>query len=100
MMNAYRNANPSAKLIIEQPGEPLFEVSLYQATYSIGRAADNDIVLVLGHVSSHHGRFERQGNLWTYYDLGSTNGSTVNGQRIQSAALVDGDKGPAGDFDD
>ncbi len=46
-------------------------------TLRIGRLPDNDLVLDDELVSGHHGRLERQGPLWRYTDLGSTNGSIV-----------------------
>ncbi len=79
------------RLIIRLPGSPTREVSLDRSAFTIGRLEDNDIVLPHSYVSGRHGRLELQNNAWHYTDLGSTNGTFVNGQRMPSATLRDGD---------
>ena len=40
-----------------------------------------------------HAELHHQGGLWVLRDLGSTNGTTVNGRRVVGAAVVrDGDQ--------
>jgi ABC-type multidrug transport system ATPase subunit len=78
-------------LVIRLAGQSPREVELDQSAFTIGRGPDNDIVLSIKYVSAHHGRLERRGADWHYVDLGSTNGTFVNGQRVQSAVLRDGD---------
>ena len=78
-------------LIIRVVGEPQREVTLDRSPLTMGRAPDNDIVLMHGFVSAHHGQFERQGAVWHYTDLGSTNGTYVNGQRQEHTPLHNGD---------
>jgi ABC-type multidrug transport system ATPase subunit/pSer/pThr/pTyr-binding forkhead associated (FHA) protein len=80
-----------SRLIIRIPGESLREASLDKALVSIGRKPDNDITLSPQYVSGYHGQVEKRGTLWHYTDLGSTNGTFINGQRAQSADLRDGD---------
>src|SRR5437868_12802597 len=63
----------------------------------IGRSTDNDIALPDNEkrVSSKHARLERQGALLQITDLGSTNGTFVNGRKIEvnsATDLKDGDK--------
>src|SRR5947208_10631298 len=60
-------------------------------TLVVGRTADNDLSIDHPLVSRHHARFERAGARWTVTDLGSTNGTYVNGQRVATAALSIGD---------
>jgi pSer/pThr/pTyr-binding forkhead associated (FHA) protein len=49
---------------------------------SIGRHEDNDIILADPQASRHHAEIVMQGGRWVLSDLGSANGSYVNGQRI------------------
>ena len=78
-------------LIIRVPGETPSEVALDREFFTIGRYSDNDIVLAHNYVSGHHGRLESRDGVWHYIDLGSTNGTYINGQRMMSAVLRDGD---------
>jgi pSer/pThr/pTyr-binding forkhead associated (FHA) protein len=58
----------------------------------IGRAAGGDIQLADAYTSSEHARIQQVGDRWLLEDLGSMNGSYVNGQRIRgSQPLADGD---------
>jgi pSer/pThr/pTyr-binding forkhead associated (FHA) protein len=57
----------------------------------IGRREDCDLRIPLGDVSRKHCRVVRNGDYITLEDLGSSNGTFVNGQRIQEATLNAGD---------
>lgn len=57
----------------------------------IGRAAANDLVLDSGRVSRFHAVLSLDGPTVSITDLGSRNGTYVNGARIRSCVLVDGD---------
>lgn len=57
----------------------------------VGRDPDNDLVLTDGVVAPHHAEFRQAGEAWRIFDLNSTNGTYVNGQREQDAILYDGD---------
>lgn len=56
-----------------------------------GRAADCDVVLGIDEVSRRHARFERAGDRFEVCDLGSVNGTFVNGRRVEREALHVGD---------
>jgi hypothetical protein len=45
---------------------------------SVGRALNNDLVVVLSTVSKLHGYFLCEGTTWTYIDHGSRNGTRIN----------------------
>ena len=49
---------------------------------NIGRADYNDIVLPDESVSQAHAKLQRRENVWVLTDLGSTNGTQVDGERI------------------
>ncbi|HEX8170512.1 MAG TPA: FHA domain-containing protein [Thermoanaerobaculia bacterium] len=59
---------------------------------TIGRAADNSIAIADGSVSSNHARITRTDDGFFLEDLGSRNGSFVNGDKITAKRqLADGD---------
>jgi hypothetical protein len=57
----------------------------------IGRSSDCNISLSDPNVSRRHAEVRRIGDGYSLVDLGSTNGTEVNGQRIQETALMNGD---------
>ena len=66
----------------------------------IGRAVECDIVITSKRVSREHTRLQRDGRKVMVEDLGSTNGTTLNGERISNARdLRDGDHITIGDVD-
>jgi pSer/pThr/pTyr-binding forkhead associated (FHA) protein len=56
---------------------------------TIGRHEDNTIVLPDPLVSRHHTEIAMQGGRWVIRDLGSANGTYVNGQRITGPRVLD-----------
>jgi len=57
----------------------------------VGRLASCDVCLADANTSRQHAAFVREGAGWSIEDLGSTNGTIVNGTRIESLRLRDGD---------
>src|SRR5207247_727310 len=58
----------------------------------IGRSSDLDMVLVEEMVSRRHARIRMFGGVISIEDLGSTNGTFVNGEKIMKAQLKEGDR--------
>ena len=62
-------------------------------TIQIGRAVDNDIVITSKRVSREHARIRQEGRKWLLEDLGSANGTFLNGERVLTPIeLRDGDR--------
>ncbi len=67
--------------------------------FTIGRSPDNDLVLNSSSVSRHHARLENRDGCWWLTDLGSQNGTCLNGQLLTApAALAANDQVRAGDI--
>jgi hypothetical protein len=65
----------------------------------IGRSADNDVQIDNLALSRHHAAIETAGGAHIFKDFGSTNGSSVNGERVVGRrALTDGDRIQLGKF--
>lgn len=84
-------------LIVQQPGKKREIYDLSGAAVSIGRVKTNDIVLTEDTaISREHCRLERatDNKGWTIRDLGSANGTLLNGEEIgpDPLPLQDGDQ--------
>ncbi len=92
-----RPSAPTARLrVIDREGiEAVHEFD--GAGLTIGRSADNDLVLPDGRVSRHHARIVGRRGTLVYADLGSTNGSRVNGVAVGELVLGIGDRIEVGD---
>jgi len=66
-------------------------VALPSQMVSIGRAPDNEVVVGDPATSGHHGRIDVRGGAFWISDLGSTNGTLVNGDPVIEKQLSDGD---------
>jgi len=58
----------------------------------IGRSSDLDMVLVEDMVSRKHAKISTVGNQIVISDMGSTNGTFVNGEKVKKARLKEGDR--------
>jgi len=66
-------------------------------TAVIGRSPDCSVYLADSSVSRRHAEVRPAGDGWLLVDLGSTNGTRVNGATISERRLVDGDTITVGD---
>jgi phosphoserine phosphatase RsbU/P len=91
-------SSPSAELVIDSSTKPSFRVRLEKDSYTLGRSGTNDLAFPTDQsLSREHLVFERTGDEWTIRDLGSRNGTQINGARMNgSAALAHGDRITAG----
>ena len=55
----------------------------------IGRSRQCDIVIDDPNVSRRHAEVRPQGGAWVLSDLGSTNGSVLNGRRIEEPEVIE-----------
>jgi hypothetical protein len=67
------------------------DLTLDQGVTVIGRSSGCDIVVDDPNVSRRHAEVRRLGEGYSLVDLGSTNGTEVNGQRVGETSLMNGD---------
>lgn len=83
-------------LILKEGSAPV-TLQLEQDVIAIGRSKENQIVLKNIKASRRHARIERIGATYQITDLGSGNGTKVNGKKIDFQALNKGDEIAIGD---
>jgi len=71
---------------------------LPMSTLTVGRAADNDVVFDDPSLSRKHARLHRSPNAVEIEDLGSSNGTYINGRRLGKGAAGPGDTIRFGDL--
>lgn len=83
-------AQPRTRLLLNTPnGRHVIPLESTQLT--VGRGLNNDIILEDTRVSRHHAQMRYRARRFWISDLGSTNGTFVNGEQIEEKALRDGD---------
>jgi hypothetical protein len=85
-------AGPKAELTIESGPDAGHSHPAGEKALRLGRSPDNDVILRDPATSGHHARLERRGDVFWVVDLGSTNGTFVNGESVQEKQLNDGDR--------
>jgi pilus assembly protein CpaF len=86
-------------LVVTEKGGSQQRLQFEKESISIGRVHGNDVVLPRGNVSKRHSKLTFKGGVYTLTDMGSTNGTYVNGRRVPEQQTIDpGDKIYVGDF--
>ncbi len=75
-------AAPLASLLIRGGALKGKRLPVRSPIVNIGRADYNDIVLPESSVSTSHAKLQRREGVWVVIDLGSTNGTTVDGETV------------------
>jgi hypothetical protein len=79
------------RLVLSLDGVVLKEVPVAKDRTTIGRRSHNDLVIDNLAVSGEHAVMFKSGDDMYIEDLGSTNGTTVNGQPVKKHLLLGGD---------
>ena len=86
-------------ILINEKGGEQKRLEFDKPEVTIGRVAGNDIILPKGNVSKRHSRIVLKDGKFIIVDLKSTNGTYVNGRKINSPLVVKAtDKIYIGDF--
>ncbi len=81
------------KLLVRTPGHPLVTFEVTKRRIAIGRSARNDLCLDDPFASRVHAELRREGQTYWLTDLGSANGTYVNGIRIrETVPIAPGDR--------
>ena len=83
----------SAELVVlDESGNAKERISITREPVVIGRLSNSDVALSDSNVSRRHAELRRDGTQWMLSDLGSTNGTLVNGKLAREHKLKDGDR--------
>ena len=75
----------AASLEIDDPAAGRRTVQLKEGTTSLGRGADNEIQILIPHVSKHHAKIRSDGEGFVLLDTGSKAGVFVNGNAYRQS---------------
>jgi hypothetical protein len=88
---------PAILLDVREPGAAVRRVPMSGTPMTIGRAPDCQLVLKDSRVSRRHARLTARDGVLVLTDLGSTNGTRVNGHRVTEVVLGAGDRVQVGE---
>lgn len=92
-----QRALPRARVVIIS-GDMAGAAYPLKDTVSIGRADSNTIALKDAKISRQHSQIQQHGDKYVLVDLNSSNGTYVNGQRIEEYVLQNNDEIQIGDY--
>lgn len=81
-------AGESFRLVVRRGPQPNQVYELRDDVINLGRDITNTITINDREVSRHHLRFTRSGDTYMIEDLGSTNGTFINGKRLTGSTLL------------
>lgn len=84
------NSKPCLEFYSDGNGE-LRRVTIETYPFRIGRAESADLRVESVEISREHAEITERNGMWLVRDLGSTNGTQVNGKPIKEMLLTDGD---------
>jgi pSer/pThr/pTyr-binding forkhead associated (FHA) protein len=96
--SASKSKRPSFEFF-PRPGESPQRISLDPLPFTVGRIDTADLQVDSTRVSRQHAQVVLENGRFVLRDLGSTNGTYVNGKQIESAVLADGDTVLIADFE-
>jgi EAL domain-containing protein (putative c-di-GMP-specific phosphodiesterase class I) len=80
---------PTSKLLlVEQAGDGGRTATIDKPCFTVGRASGMDLQIDNRIVSSRHAVIRFEGGQWMLEDLGSTNGTFVNGERLTAPKAI------------
>lgn len=82
---------PMTRIAVLRGGQQIRVCELAAGTLTIGRAEDNTLHLDDRTISKHHARIVTYFEATHVEDLGSTNGTYVNGKKVHKQVLQPGD---------
>jgi phosphoserine phosphatase RsbU/P len=81
-----------ARLVVQDASGNEREVEIAQIPFTLGRQADNDLVLLDTRISRRHARIVRDPRGFLLEDIESRHGTYLNGERVERCLLRDGDR--------
>lgn len=82
------SGDPARQLVITSGVASGTSVPLDDDTLTIGRSSDSSLVIVDEYTSTYHAKLSRSGSTWKLTDLDSTNGTKLDGNRVNGTVTV------------
>ena len=92
-----KGGGPAAELTLVAGNENVGQTYSVADSLTLGRSNNNDVILRDAKSSRQHAEITRKGDGYILTDLHSSNGTYLNGEKMQEAVLNDGDEIQIGD---